>query len=145
MFYVWGSHSVLAAPWFSSCTDISSRSSTFVGPMPPPGPPPESRATKSILLLGSTFVYFYILSSICQVLLALFDPPSWFLVNITIIIAACFPTVSPFLLISHNSSVQRLYFAWRRNAKSSTIMRKVWILFISIMSHCQFIYSPSES
>nr|XP_020725155.1 vomeronasal type-1 receptor 4-like [Odocoileus virginianus texanus] len=94
-------------------TDASSRSS------------PESRATKSILLLGSTFVYSYILSSICQVLLALFDPPSRFLVGITIIIAACFPTVSPFLLISHNSSVQRLYFAWRRNAKSSTIMRKM--------------------
>ncbi|KAM9757755.1 vomeronasal type-1 receptor 4-like [Dama dama] len=34
-------------------TDTSSRSS------------PESRATKSILLLRSTFVYFYILSSIC--------------------------------------------------------------------------------
>ncbi|KAM9757149.1 vomeronasal type-1 receptor 4-like [Dama dama] len=94
-------------------TDASSRSS------------PESRATKSILLLGSTFVYFYILSSICQVLLALFDPPSRFLVDMSTITAACFPTVSSFLLISHNSSVQSLYFAWRRNAKSSTIMRKV--------------------
>ena len=87
-------------------TNASSRSS------------PESRATKTILLLGSTFVYFYILSSICQVLLALFDQPSRFLVDITIIIAACFPTVSPFLLMSQNSSVQRLYLAWIRNAKS---------------------------
>ena len=94
-------------------TDASSRSS------------PESRATKFILLLGSTFVYFYILSSVFQVLLALFDQPSRFLVDITIIIAACFPTVSPFLLMSHNSSVHRLYFAWIRNAKSSTIRRKV--------------------
>ncbi|KAB0338202.1 hypothetical protein FD755_025317, partial [Muntiacus reevesi] len=94
-------------------TDASSRSC------------PESRASKFILLLRNTFVYFYILSSICQDLLALFDPPSQFLVDITIIIAACFPTVSPFLLISHNSSVQRLYFAWIRNARSSTIMRKV--------------------
>ncbi|CAI9161028.1 unnamed protein product [Rangifer tarandus platyrhynchus] len=94
-------------------TDTSSRSS------------PESRATKFILLLGSTFVYFYILSSIFQVLLALFDQPSRFLVDITIIIAACFPTVSPFLLMSHNSRVHRLYFAWIRNAKSSTIRRKV--------------------
>nr|XP_020746530.1 vomeronasal type-1 receptor 4-like [Odocoileus virginianus texanus] len=94
-------------------TDASSRSS------------PESRATKFILLLGSTFVYFYILSSIFQVLLALFDQPSRFLVDMSIITAACFPTVSPFLLMSHNSSVHRLYFAWIRNAKSSTIMRKV--------------------
>ncbi|XP_055409478.1 vomeronasal type-1 receptor 4-like [Bubalus kerabau] len=87
-------------------TDASSRSS------------PESRATKTILLLGSTFVYFYIVSSIFQVLLALFDQPSRFLVDISVIIAACFPTVSPFLLMSHYSSVQRLYFAWIRNAKS---------------------------
>ncbi|CAI9161026.1 unnamed protein product [Rangifer tarandus platyrhynchus] len=89
------------------------------------GSSPESRATKSILLLGSTFVYFYILSSIFQVLLALFDQPSRFLVDMSIITAACFPTVSPFLLMSHNSSVHRLYLAWIRNAKSSTIMRKV--------------------
>ena len=99
-------------------TDASSRSS------------PESRATKTILLLGGTFVCFYTLSSIFQVLLALFVQPSWLFVNMTIIIAACFPSVSPFLLISRDSSVQRLYFAWERNAKSSTIMRKVWILFI---------------
>ncbi|XP_061242423.1 vomeronasal type-1 receptor 4-like [Bos javanicus] len=94
-------------------TDASSRSS------------PESRATKTILLLGGTFVCFYTLSSIFQVLLALFVQPSWLFVNMTIIIAACFPSVSPFLLISRDSSVQRLYFAWERNAKSSTIMRKV--------------------
>ncbi|XP_065782768.1 vomeronasal type-1 receptor 4-like [Muntiacus reevesi] len=86
---------------------------------------PESRATKFILLFGSTFVYFYILSSICQVLLGLFDQPSQFLVDITIMIAACFPTVSPFLLMSHNSSVHRLYFTRIRSAKSSTVMRKV--------------------
>ncbi|KAM9756388.1 vomeronasal type-1 receptor 4-like [Dama dama] len=86
---------------------------------------PESRATKSILLLRSTFVCFYILSSICQVLLAVFDQPSRFLVDITIIIAACFPTVNPFLLMSHNSSVHGLCLAWFRNAKFSTIMRKV--------------------
>ncbi|XDA83778.1 hypothetical protein R6Z07M_013622 [Ovis aries] len=85
---------------------------------------PESRATKTILLLGGTFVYFYTLSSIFQVLLALFVQPSWFFVNMTVITAACFPTVSPFLLMSRDSSVHRLYFAWMRNAKSSTIMRK---------------------
>ncbi|XP_043756578.1 vomeronasal type-1 receptor 4-like [Cervus elaphus] len=94
-------------------TNASSRSS------------PESRATKFILLLGSTFVYFYILSSTCQVLLGLFEQPSRLLVDMSIMIAACFPTVSPFLLMSHNSSVHRLYLAWVRNAKSSTIMRKV--------------------
>ncbi|OWK16364.1 hypothetical protein Celaphus_00004821, partial [Cervus elaphus hippelaphus] len=78
---------------------------------------PESGDTKTILLLVSTFVYFYILSSIFQLAVALFDYPSCFLVNKTIIIAACFPTVSPFLLMSCDSSVHGLYFAWIRNKK----------------------------
>ncbi|OWK16446.1 hypothetical protein Celaphus_00004819, partial [Cervus elaphus hippelaphus] len=83
----------------------------------------SSRATKTILLLGSTFFYFSTLSSIFQILLALFDQSSWFLVNMTVIIAACFPAVSPFLLMSCDSSVCRLYFDWMRNTESFTIMR----------------------
>ncbi|KAB0388955.1 hypothetical protein E2I00_011054 [Balaenoptera physalus] len=85
----------------------------------------ESRAAKTILLLVSTVVYFYTLSSIFQLLLSLFDHPSWFLVDMTVITAACFPSVSPFLLMSCDSSVHRLYFAWLRNTKSLTIMRNM--------------------
>uniref|UniRef100_A0A8D0MED9 Vomeronasal type-1 receptor n=1 Tax=Sus scrofa TaxID=9823 RepID=A0A8D0MED9_PIG len=66
---------------------------------------PESRATGTILLLVSSFVYFYTLSSIFQVILTFFDNPSWFLVNISAIMAAWFPTVSPFLLMSRDSTV----------------------------------------
>uniref|UniRef100_A0A8D1XAY5 Vomeronasal type-1 receptor n=1 Tax=Sus scrofa TaxID=9823 RepID=A0A8D1XAY5_PIG len=76
---------------------------------------PESRATGTILLLVSSFVYFYTLSSIFQVILTLFDNPSWFLVNISAIMAAWFPTVSPFLLMSRDSTLYSLYFAWIRN------------------------------
>ncbi|XP_043291983.1 vomeronasal type-1 receptor 4-like [Cervus canadensis] len=94
-------------------TNASSRSS------------PVSRATKTILLPGSTFFYFSTLSSIFQILLALFDQPSRFLVNMTVIIAACFPAVSPFLLMSCDSSVCRLYFDWMRNTESFTIMRNL--------------------
>ncbi|XP_003360687.2 vomeronasal type-1 receptor 4 [Sus scrofa] len=83
---------------------------------------PESRATRTILLLVSSFVYFYILSSIFQAILTLFDNPSWLLVNIAAIMAAWFPTVSPFLLMSRDSTVQRLYFAWIRNEKSPALM-----------------------
>uniref|UniRef100_A0AC11DF48 Uncharacterized protein n=2 Tax=Ovis aries TaxID=9940 RepID=A0AC11DF48_SHEEP len=86
---------------------------------------PETRATKTILLLVSTFVYFYNLSSIFQLMMALFDYPSWFLVNITVILALYVPTVSPFLLMSCDYNVHRLYFAWIRNTKSPTIMRNV--------------------
>ena len=59
--YVWGSHSGLAAPWFSSCTDISSRSSTFVGPMPPPDLPLSPELLKPSFSWGaplSTFILF---------------------------------------------------------------------------------------
>ncbi|XP_015098270.2 vomeronasal type-1 receptor 4-like [Vicugna pacos] len=76
-----------------------------------PSSSPESRATKTILLLVSTFVYFYTLSSVFQLLLSLFENPNWSLVKVSIIIAACFPAVSPFLLMSRDSSVHSLYFA----------------------------------
>ncbi|XP_062944883.1 vomeronasal type-1 receptor 4-like [Cynocephalus volans] len=79
---------------------------------------PESRATKTILLLVSTFVYFYTLACIFQVCLALINKPSWFLMNSTSIVDGCFPAVSPFLLLSHDSSTFRLCFAWISNRKS---------------------------
>ncbi|XP_023399943.1 vomeronasal type-1 receptor 4-like [Loxodonta africana] len=82
--------------------NISSRSS------------PESRATKTILLLVSTFAYFYTFSAIFHCYLALAETPSWWLENASALIHACFPTVSPFVLMSHVSSVSRLCFAWRR-------------------------------
>ena len=103
---------------------------------------PESRATKTILLLVSTFVYFYTLSFIFQLMMALFDYPSWFLVNITVILALCVPTVSPFLLMSCDSNVHRLYFAWIKNTKSPIIMRNVWIGCISEVYGWPFINSP---
>ncbi|XP_014649802.1 PREDICTED: vomeronasal type-1 receptor 4-like [Ceratotherium simum simum] len=70
----------------------------------------ESRATQSILVLVSTFVSFYSVSSIFHICIALFYNPSWWLVNTAAIISACFPTISPFLLMSHDSTVSRLCF-----------------------------------
>ncbi|KAB0337212.1 hypothetical protein FD754_025309 [Muntiacus muntjak] len=72
-----------------------------------------------------TFVYFYTLSSIFQILLAVFHQSTCFLVNMTVIIAACFPAVSPFLLMRCDSSVCRIYFDWMRNTESFTIMRNL--------------------
>nr|AIX03320.1 vomeronasal receptor type I [Felis chaus] len=92
---------------------------------------PESRATKTILLLVSTFVYFYTLSSIFQLVMSLFDNPSLILVNVTAVLSVCFPTVSPFLLMSHNSKVPkvpkvpRLCFAWRRNIRPPCLMKNM--------------------
>ncbi|XP_049758339.1 vomeronasal type-1 receptor 4-like [Elephas maximus indicus] len=69
---------------------------------------PESRATKTILVLVSTFVSFYTLSSIFQACVTLFNNPSWWLISISPLFVACFPTVSPFVLLSSDSSVSRL-------------------------------------
>ncbi|XP_045296465.1 vomeronasal type-1 receptor 4-like [Leopardus geoffroyi] len=88
----------------------------------------ESRATKTILLLVSTFVYFYTLSSIFQLVMSLFDNPNLILVNVTAVMSVCFPTVSPFLLMSHNSKVPkvpRLCFAWRRNIRPPCLMKNM--------------------
>ncbi|XP_060026991.1 vomeronasal type-1 receptor 4-like [Erinaceus europaeus] len=68
---------------------------------------PESRATRTILLLVSTFVFFYLLSSICQTLLGLLNQPSALLVNIAAMMALCFPAISPFLLMSRDSGMVR--------------------------------------
>ncbi|XP_008586480.1 PREDICTED: vomeronasal type-1 receptor 4-like [Galeopterus variegatus] len=72
---------------------------------------PESRATKTILLLMSTFVFFYTLACIFQGCLAIINKPSWFLMNSTSIIAGCFSTISPFLLLSCDSSAFTLCFS----------------------------------
>uniref|UniRef100_A0A8C9ACQ4 Vomeronasal type-1 receptor n=1 Tax=Prolemur simus TaxID=1328070 RepID=A0A8C9ACQ4_PROSS len=76
---------------------------------------PESKATKTILLLVSTFVGFYTLSCIFQVCLSLIDYPNLVLMHTTAIFAGCFPAVSPFLLMSCDSSVSSHCFAWIKN------------------------------
>ncbi|XP_037676458.1 vomeronasal type-1 receptor 4-like [Choloepus didactylus] len=83
---------------------------------------PESRATQTILLLVSTFVSFYTLSCILLVCLVLFDTASWFLVNMAALSTVCYPSVSPFILMSRDSRISRLSFVWVRNTKSRTII-----------------------
>ncbi|XP_058386085.1 vomeronasal type-1 receptor 4-like [Diceros bicornis minor] len=86
---------------------------------------PESRATKTILLLVSTFVFFNTLSFIFETVLALFNNSNWFLLNANSVSTLSFPSVSPFLLMRCESSVSRLCFAWIRNTKSPNLMRNM--------------------
>ncbi|XP_014687441.2 vomeronasal type-1 receptor 4-like [Equus asinus] len=79
---------------------------------------PESRATKTILLLVSTFVFFNTLSSIFHAILALVNNPNWLLLNATSLSTLSFPSLSPFLLMSCECSVRRVCFAWIKNTKS---------------------------
>nr|XP_012807404.2 vomeronasal type-1 receptor 4-like [Jaculus jaculus] len=83
-----------------------------------PRPSPESRATKTVLLLVSTFVFFYTLSCVFQLWFTLVYSPSLFLQNMAVVLAGCFPTVSPFLLLSHDSRSYRLCFRWLKDGKS---------------------------
>ncbi|XP_004644767.1 vomeronasal type-1 receptor 4-like [Octodon degus] len=78
---------------------------------------PESRATHSILLLVSTFISFYTVSTIIQISITLTYNLRLWLVNACDIISACFPTMSPFLIISQDSSIMRHCFACTRNTK----------------------------
>ncbi|XP_058387023.1 vomeronasal type-1 receptor 4-like [Diceros bicornis minor] len=84
---------------------------------------PETRAMQSTLVLVSTFISFYTLSSIFSVCLALSDHPSWWLLNITAMFALCFPSVSPFLLI-HDARGLRLFSACcKRNTHFPKLFR----------------------
>ncbi|XP_012412466.2 LOW QUALITY PROTEIN: vomeronasal type-1 receptor 2-like [Trichechus manatus latirostris] len=91
-----------------------------------PGFSAETKATQSILVLVSTFVSFYGLSSIIYAYLAVFHNPSWWLVNMSASITACFPTVSPFILLSSDPCVWRLcYVCCGRNPQFPCLIRKI--------------------
>ncbi|XP_060027033.1 vomeronasal type-1 receptor 4 [Erinaceus europaeus] len=67
---------------------------------------PETRATQSILVLVCTFVTCYALSCTCHLCISLSKNPSWWMVNLSVLCVACFPTVSPFLLMSQSPRLQ---------------------------------------
>ncbi|XP_069341148.1 vomeronasal type-1 receptor 3-like [Eulemur rufifrons] len=78
---------------------------------------PESRVTQSILVLVSTFVSFYTLSSIFILFLTIFPNPDLWLVNTSALITACFSTVSPFVLMGRDPRISKIYYAcyeWNR-------------------------------
>ncbi|KAL1765021.1 vomeronasal type-1 receptor 4-like, partial [Sigmodon hispidus] len=68
-------------------------------------PSHESRATLNILVLVSTFLCFYTLSSILQCCISLLYNHNWLLVNITFLTSLCFPCFGPFLVMNQYSVV----------------------------------------
>ncbi|KAM5133116.1 vomeronasal type-1 receptor 4-like [Callospermophilus lateralis] len=86
---------------------------------------PESRATKTILLLVCTFVSFYTLSCIFQVCVIVIYNPHWLLVKMAAIVSGGFPALSPFLLMRRDSSAYRLGLSWIRNRKNPDFRRNV--------------------
>ncbi|XP_004644746.3 vomeronasal type-1 receptor 4-like [Octodon degus] len=102
-----------------------------------PSRSPESKASKSIFLLVSTFVSFYIISSIFHIFAALSKNLSWWLVNISGLISVLFPTISPFLVMSQDSSLSMFWSAWIKNRKIPSSYKKYIVVhFDSIFLFC---------
>ncbi|XP_037371493.1 vomeronasal type-1 receptor 4-like [Talpa occidentalis] len=86
---------------------------------------PESRATHTILLLVSTFVFFNIISSMLKVVVAVTYHPDWYVFNINTVITLSFPTLCPFLLLSREPKVSLLCSALIRNNKCQKSLRNM--------------------
>lgn len=78
---------------------------------------PETTATRTVLLLVTSFLSFYSLSSILSLYTSCFANPSLRLVNISTFLAACFPAFSPFVLLSCDIQIFRNYFVICRKTK----------------------------
>ncbi|XP_043821524.1 vomeronasal type-1 receptor 1-like [Dromiciops gliroides] len=68
---------------------------------------PEIRVTRSILLLVSTFASFYLVNGIFSMYYNYFLYSISWLVPVSVFLVQCFPTISPFLLISRDSQMAR--------------------------------------
>ncbi|XP_068944307.1 vomeronasal type-1 receptor 4-like [Petaurus breviceps papuanus] len=76
---------------------------------------PETKATHAILLLVSTYVFFYSLNSSLSLYLFKTDKHHLQLVATSDFLAALFPTISPFVLIFCDSQVLKYWYAlWPR-------------------------------
>ncbi|XP_012373165.2 vomeronasal type-1 receptor 2-like [Octodon degus] len=73
---------------------------------------PETRASQSIIFLVCAFVSSYTLSSITHVWFSVYDKSAWWLVKASFLTNACFPTVSPFILMTNKECVCR--FTWKK-------------------------------
>ncbi|XP_044523011.1 vomeronasal type-1 receptor 1-like [Gracilinanus agilis] len=71
---------------------------------------PETRATKMILVLVSTFVTFYLINAILTAYMHSMTPRPW-LQHSSAFMSSLFPMVSPFVLISSDSQILRYYSA----------------------------------
>ncbi|XP_038597518.1 vomeronasal type-1 receptor 90-like [Tachyglossus aculeatus] len=75
----------------------------FHGQNPPPRKSPETKATQTVMLLGSCFVAFYCKDFILSLFLGSFLRNSIILLNSNMFVVSSFATVSSFLLLSSNS------------------------------------------
>ncbi|XP_051823141.1 vomeronasal type-1 receptor 4-like [Antechinus flavipes] len=85
---------------------------------------PETRATKVILLLMSLFICFYSLSSIFIIVMDNSRDTNLWLIYSSVVFSLCYPTISPYLLISNDSQIPNCYYAFKMIRKSNQSLRK---------------------
>ncbi|XP_036881550.2 vomeronasal type-1 receptor 4-like [Manis javanica] len=70
--------------------------------------PPETRAAHTILMLVVTFVVFYMMNLVVTLYITLFLDLQLWLIQTCNVLALCFPTVSPFLLVLRDPRTPRI-------------------------------------
>uniref|UniRef100_H0XLS4 Vomeronasal type-1 receptor n=1 Tax=Otolemur garnettii TaxID=30611 RepID=H0XLS4_OTOGA len=65
---------------------------------------PESKATQTILLLATTFILFYVVNSFLIIYNSVFSKTQHWFHNATTFLAACYPTLSPLILMLQEKS-----------------------------------------
>nr|AFO66746.1 vomeronasal 1 receptor VN1R-Mmur066 [Microcebus murinus] len=71
---------------------------------------PEAKATQTILLLASTFIFFYFVDSILTIYSTVyFKSPLW-LQHTTTLLTSCYPTLSPLILMIRDPRVPSFCF-----------------------------------
>nr|AWV50035.1 vomeronasal type 1 receptor 16 [Nannospalax galili]AWV50036.1 vomeronasal type 1 receptor 16 [Nannospalax galili]AWV50038.1 vomeronasal type 1 receptor 16 [Nannospalax galili]AWV50044.1 vomeronasal type 1 receptor 16 [Nannospalax galili]AWV50047.1 vomeronasal type 1 receptor 16 [Nannospalax galili] len=76
---------------------------------------PEARATQAVLILLCIFVFFNSMSFLQLLYITLCDNPKLWLISILSFLDTCFPTSCPFLFISSNGYISRIYLPSCRN------------------------------
>ncbi|EHB05287.1 Vomeronasal type-1 receptor 1 [Heterocephalus glaber] len=82
-----------------------------------PNPSHEARATRTILVLVSSFVTFYSVYVIFSIWMTLVTHQGQWMVNSSVLVASCFPAFSPFVLIISDSRISQRWFACREKTK----------------------------
>ncbi|XP_044529214.1 vomeronasal type-1 receptor 4-like [Gracilinanus agilis] len=77
-----------------------------------PGISPEIKATKTVMILVSSFIFFHLVSFICFLItMSSSRLTSSRMMHISAFMTGCFPTLCPFVLITSISKVSRTHFS----------------------------------
>ncbi|XP_068957451.1 vomeronasal type-1 receptor 4-like [Petaurus breviceps papuanus] len=83
---------------------------------------PEIRATYTILVLVSTYVSFYSVNSIFSFYLFKFDKHYQWLMPTIVFLDACYPAISPFVLISSDSQILCFFYSlWQQRRSQDSL------------------------